>query len=146
MGSMRLDRVRDESKLSAKKMIHRQFLSFLVIGGGCTLIQYMILYSLTEFLGLAPVISSSIGYVLSAILNYLLNRQLTFGSERKHSESVPRFFAISVAGLIINAVIVYSSQTVGGVHYLIAQIISTIIVLFWNFYANRAWTFNKKYL
>ncbi len=125
-------------------MIHRQFLLFVVIGGGCTLIQYMILYGLTEFLGVAPVISSSIGYVLSAILNYLLNRRLTFSCERKHSESVPRFFAISGAGLIINAAIIYLFQTVGGVHYLIAQIISTIIVLFWNFSANRAWTFNKK--
>lgn len=124
-------------------MIHRQFLSFVVIGGGCTLIQYIILYGLTEFLGVAPVISSSIGYALSAILNYLLNRRLTFSSERKHSESVPRFFAISVAGLIINAAIIYLFQTLGGVHYLIAQIISTIIVLFWNFSANRAWTFNK---
>lgn len=122
-------------------MIYRQLLSFVVIGGGCTLIQYIILYGLTEFLGVPPVISSSIGYALSAILNYLLNRRLTFNSERKHSESVPRFFAISIAGLIINAAIIYLFQTVGNVHYLIAQIFSTVIVLFWNFFVNRAWTF-----
>lgn len=127
-------------------MRYQQFLSFVVIGGSCTLIQYLILFGMTEFFGVSPVISSSIGYLLSATLNYLFNRRFTFDSERKHSDSVPRFFVISLFGLAINAAVLYLFQLVGSVHYLIAQIIATTVVLFWNFFANRAWTFNKKFI
>lgn len=125
-------------------MIYKQFFLFFAIGLGCTLIQYFVLIGLTEYIGVVPALSSSIGYLLSATINYMLNRRFTFCSKKKHSESAPMFFVISISGLAINGGIMYLAQFFGNIHYMIAQVFSTFVILFWNFFANRSWTFNSK--
>ena len=57
-----------------------QFGRFLLVGGFSTLLQYVILAFLVRTAGTDPVVASSIGYVLSAIVNYDLNYRLTFRS------------------------------------------------------------------
>ena len=54
--------------------------------------------------------------------------------------ALPRFAAVATVGAAINTVIV-GSLFAAGLHYLVAQVAATAIVLAWNFLANKYWTF-----
>jgi len=118
-----------------------QFIRFAGIGGVCTALQYLILVLIVTLLDIHPVTASTAGYILSALLNYWLNRVYTFRSEAAHLHALPRFFAIVLVGLFLNAAVLGFMVSVLNMHYIPGQIIATAVTLFWNFIANRAWTF-----
>jgi putative flippase GtrA len=122
----------------------RQLLSFIGIGGFCTVLQYLILFLLTELLAIHPTIASTTGYALSAIVNYLLNRRFTFECDTLHTKALPRFITVVVIGLILNWIVLDFFYSIINLHYLSSQIIASIVVLFWNFGANKIWTFSEK--
>ena len=113
---------------------------YIVVGGIATAIQYAILILLVRGLGMAPTPASSIGFVLSAVVNYLLNYRFTFQSRRPHAPAAAKFALLAGAGLLINAAIMHL-MVAAGVHYLLAQVCATAVVLFWNFIGNTLWTF-----
>ncbi|MCL2523962.1 MAG: GtrA family protein [Betaproteobacteria bacterium] len=121
----------------------RQLFRFLIVGGIATAVQYALLIALVN-VGVPPVPASSIGFVLSAALNYALNRRFTFASARSHREAAPRFAITALAGLAINGALMWLFTTLAGLHYLIAQVGATISTLAWNFAVNRWWTFSSR--
>lgn len=118
-----------------------RFARFVVVGGFATLLQYALLYVGVEGLHLAPVPASAIGYVLSALANYALNRRLTFRSRASHRSALPRFAVVSGTGLLLNTAIMYVGTAILSGHYLLVQIIATVLVLLWNFIGSQLWTF-----
>lgn len=117
-----------------------RFVKFAAVGGIATAIQYAVLILLVRACGMAPTPASSSGFVLSAGVNYVLNYRFTFQSDRPHGPAAAKFAALAVTGLLINAAIM-RLMTGTGVHYLIAQVCATAVVLFWNFIGNSLWTF-----
>ena len=118
-----------------------QFQKFVIVGVLATATQYAVLVLMVRILGADPVIGSSCGYVISALLNYYLNYRLTFRSAQSHARALPRFALIAAIGLLINSSIVWLLSERASLPYLVAQIIATAIVLIWNFGANKKWTF-----
>ncbi|BBI99785.1 hypothetical protein FGKAn22_14780 [Ferrigenium kumadai] len=88
-----------------------------------------------------PVAASIIGSVAGALVNYLLSHHWVFHSQRRHSETLSKFLTIGGLGMMLNAAIMYVLVTIAGMHYFLAQVAATGIVLFWNFLGNRFWTF-----
>jgi len=118
----------------------RQFIKFTGVGLIATAIHYAIL-TLGVMLGAGPVWASSLGFVLSALVNYDLNRRHTFRSDRRHREALPRFAAVAGVGLLLNAAIMGLATGALHWHFLLAQVMATGLVLLWNFSINRVWTF-----
>jgi putative flippase GtrA len=118
-----------------------QFIRFTIIGGFATLIQYAVLIALVQGGGINAVTASSVGFVLSAVVNYALNRRITFRSDQPHAKASPRFATVAVGGLAVNAGLIWLFHVAAGLHYLLAQVLATIGTLLWNFALNRAWTF-----
>lgn len=121
--------------------VGHKFLKFLIVGGLCTALQYVILIALVEGLGLFATLASTAGYVVSSAVNYYLNYSFTFRSDARHGRSIPRFLLIAGCGLLLNGAITYLGTAVFGLHYLLAQVAATIVALLWNFLANLRWTF-----
>lgn len=118
-----------------------QFSKFLLVGGFATALQYVILALLVQTAGVDPVVASSIGYLFSALANYDLNYRLTFQSRVPYFGGMLRFALVAATGLVINGLIMAAGTKVLGLHYLLSQVVATIVVLLWNFFANRRWTF-----
>ena len=118
-----------------------QFSRFLLVGGFSTLLQYLILAFLVHTAGTDPVVASSIGYALSALVSYDLNYRLTFRSRVPYFGGIARFALVHAMGLLLNGTIMATGTQALGLHYLVAQVAATVVVLFWNFFANRRWTF-----
>jgi putative flippase GtrA len=118
-----------------------QFGKFLLVGGFSTALQYLVLAVLVQTAGTDPVVASSIGYVSSAAVNYDLNYRLTFRSRVPYFGGMGRFALVHAAAFLLNGAIMAAGTKALGVHYLVTQVVATIVVLFWNFFANRRWTF-----
>ena len=121
--------------------LSERFLRFLIIGAVATAVQYGLLIAQVEWLRWPPVPASALGYALSALLNYYLNYVFTYRSQQTHLKTLPRFAAVVLTGLSLNSVLMFFFATMLSWHYLIAQILSTVLVLIWNFTANTFWSF-----
>jgi putative flippase GtrA len=121
--------------------MRRQFLRYGAVGTVGTALQYAMLIALVQWAGTPPLAASTGGAVAGALANYLLNHRWTFASARAHQQSLPRFAAVALAGIALNAIVLATMLHFLGGHYLVAQLIATGVVLFAGFLANRAWTF-----
>jgi putative flippase GtrA len=118
-----------------------QFLRFATVGGVATAIHYLILVVLVHATNMDAVWASSIGFIVSAVCNYLLNYRFTFKSNVEHRGAIFKFFLVAGVGLLLNSLVMQVSTEYAGMHYLLAQLLATALVLIWNFTGNRLWTF-----
>jgi putative flippase GtrA len=113
---------------------------FLLVGGLATGLHYLITALLHGVAGWPMVTASGTGFVLSAIGNYALNARFTFRSARSHRSAFPRFAATASAGLLINTLLL-SGLLALGLHAVLAQLLTTLGTLIWNYVVNALWTF-----
>jgi putative flippase GtrA len=118
-----------------------KFLRYVAAGAVGTTCHYAVLIALVQAARIDAVPASTAGAIVGALVNYVLNHRFTFASERPHVHALPRFAAVSVGGIALNALVMAVVLAVAGPHYLIAQVIATGLVLVAGFLANRAWTF-----
>ena len=118
----------------------KQFLTFAVVGAIGTACHFVMLFILVRFMSIDAVLASTLGAVTGAFVNYMLNRTVTFHSDRPHRVALVRFMVIAAISLILNAMLM-ATLTQRGVHYLLSQGMATVLVLLFNFVANRSWTF-----
>lgn len=128
--------------MSEIRHFHR-FLRFAAVGAVGTAAHYALLLALVELVGVDPVIGSVAGFVLGALVNYTLSRSLVFASDRAHIEALPRFLTVAGTGLCWNALLMYVFVDWVGAHYLLAQVITTGLLLVWHYVGNALWTFRK---
>lgn len=121
----------------------RQFVKFTGVGFVSALGHYGLLIGLVDFAAVPAVPASAAGALLGAWINYCLNYRYTFASGAPHRDSAPRFAAIAAVGLILNTLLMWLGVDVVGVHYLLAQVATTGLVLIWSFAGNRYWTFRS---
>lgn len=116
-----------------------QLIRYGFVGGVAFIADYAFLYVFTEYVGLPYLLSAAISFIIGLIVNYALSILFVFSSrvfESKHTEFII-FAIIGVAGLGWNEVIMYLCSSVIGLHYMLAKIISAVIVFFWNFFARK---------
>ncbi len=119
----------------------RTVLSLLSVGALSTGLQYAVLVAAVEFLGWPAPVASSVGFCLSAMVNYWLNYHVTFNSRASHTTAVSRFVLVALIGLLINAGAMLALHTSLGLYYLLAQVLATCLAVAWTFGASHYWTF-----
>ena len=124
-----------------RRTLSRAFCVFLLVGGLSTLLQYVVLLTLVRLLHADAVLASTLGFTLSAPVNYYLNYRLAFRSSRPHGSALARFSAVALVGLQLNGAIMQGAVHWLSLHYLVAQVIATVLVLFWGFLVNAEWSF-----
>lgn len=131
-------------------MLTPQFIKFLIVGASGTLIDYLILILLKSF-NWQTLIANTLSFSAGLINNYYWNSRWTFNESIQKSslEQFSQFTIISLVGLGLNTVIVLLLETpmtvilgIPRAGYIPAKAIATVVVFFWNYLANRHWTFN----
>lgn len=122
----------------------KQFILFAGIGVIGTATHYLLLVCLVQLLKLHPVLATSCGFAAGALVNYILNYHYTFRSQLAHRTALTKFLIIALIGAGFNAAIMQFGISTLKLHYFIAQLAATAIVLLWNFAANKLWTFSGK--
>jgi putative flippase GtrA len=119
----------------------RQLAVFALVGVVATLIHYAVLIFLVEVARWLPVPATLCGYVAGGVVSYALNRRHAFESDRPHEEATWRFALVAFVGFCLTYGFMHVFVDRLGAPYLPAQVVTTGIVFFWSFLANRLWTF-----
>lgn len=122
----------------------RDFVTYTGMGAIGTACQYTILVLLVQTIRVSPVTASTCGFVAGALINYILNYHITFRSAKRHAEALLKFYSVAIFGVTLNGLLMYIETKAYAMHYLLAQVIATALVLISNFLGNRFWTFKEK--
>ena len=121
------------------KKIIKQLFRFGLVGGICFLIDYSILYICTDIFTIHYLISSVISFTISTIFNYILSIKWVFNlkENRNSKKDFVNFIVFSVIGLILNQIIMWFGVDILNIYYMITKIISTCIVMCFNFITRK---------
>ena len=116
-----------------------QFMRFCVVGGICFLVDYALLFLLTEYAGLNYLLSSALSFLLSTIVNYCLSMRFVFQgrSDLRKSAEFLAFVLLSLLGLGLTELLMWIGVGLAGIHYLLTKIGVTAIVLVYNFVTRK---------
>ena len=138
-----------------------RFLKFAVVGSIGAIVDFGILYLLHAVLGWNLVLSNTISFTCAVISNFTWNRHWTYPDSRSKpvSSQLVQFFVVNIAGWAINTgillalnppltalvkslAIVATAEAAHKIGYNAAKVFATGVVMFWNFFINRFWTYN----
>ena len=159
-----LSRVANFARANSKETT--RFLKFAVVGTLGTMIDFGVLNLLILTFGSSKGLAKTCSFTVAVINSFIWNRLWTFreARDRPIGPLLVQFVLVSVGGLLLNQFIFLSLDAwmlgeagvlaapmsafalgIGLTHYKLAynlsNAVATIIVLFWNFGANRLWTF-----
>jgi len=117
-----------------------QFLRFVVVGCIVTATHFAVLISLVEVGHWPPVLATATAFLVAVTVSYALNGLWTFRIWDSHRQRAPRFVVVSLIGLGLNTGVFWVVLSLGAV-YILAQVAASATVMFWNFEANRRFTF-----
>ena len=126
--------------------ISLQFFRFIFVGGTAFLIDFFIYYSLITFLNVDYLISAAIAFFISVLANYYLSTSWVFNQSQIENRAIEfnLFLAISFVGLIFTEILLYIFVDMCSIDEILAKILASILVLFWNFSARRVMFYGKK--
>lgn len=122
----------------------RRFLHFAAVGLLGTGAHYLLLVLLVEGVGADPVAGSVAGFCLGALVNYLMSHRYVFRSDRAHREALPRFLAVAGSGLAWNTLLMGLFTHGLAWPYLVAQVLTTGLLVVWHYTVNSLWTFRAR--
>ncbi len=138
-----------------------RFLKFAVVGVIGAVVDFGILYIVHRLIGLNIIISNTISFSCAVLSNFTWNRYWTYPDSRSKpiSAQLGQFIAVNVAGWAINTgiltllkdpltsvagglILSLSAKQAYTIGYNAAKAVATGIVMFWNFFVNRFWTYS----
>ena len=137
-----------------------RFLKFMAVGAFGALVDFGIANLLAHFLNMPLVFAGSISFTCAVISNFVWNRYWTYPDSRSRQlhHQLAMFFAVNVVGIIIRIPILQfveppllnfftdlnlsTSITPEFLARNITLAVAVGIVMLWNFFVNRYWTYN----
>ncbi len=116
-----------------------QMLKFSVVGITAFLIDYVLLWVFTEFVGFDYTVSNILSYTIGTIYNYVLSVRWVFSVRSKHSQRVIFivFVVLSLIGLGLNQLLLVVLVELGGWGYMLAKLVASIIVSIYNYVTRK---------
>jgi putative flippase GtrA len=137
-----------------------RFYRFGVVGAFGAIVDFFVMNLLTRLLNFNLVIAGTISFILAVISNFIWNRLWTYPDSRSKrvEKQLVMFFLVNLIGITIRIPILHFlepaiSKLLGNIASIPSSLIlflsnnitlatAILIVLFWNFFANRYWTYN----
>ena len=117
----------------------RQIAKFGVVGILATLLDYGLLFVLTEWAGLYYLLSSMLSFGISTVFNYAASVRWVFSVKKEYSKTrnFVLFVIFSLLGLSLNALAMWVGVECLHWHYMIVKIGATAIVMVFNFITRK---------
>jgi len=139
-----------------------RFFRFAAVGIVGAVVDFGTFNLLTSLVGLTAVVASVLSFIAAIINNFIWNRYWTYPDSRSKplGRQLIQFSAVSILGLLIRTPIIaileplffrfFSGLANLPIGFISAEFlannlalaIAVIVVMFWNFFINRYWTYN----
>lgn len=128
-----------------------QFVRFCLVGGSGVLVNLavfnatLLLWRLTtgQTSTVAEYLGNLLGFVVSVLTNYYLNRRWTFRSSGAVSRELPRFFTVSVVAYLVNLGVFTVARHGLRLDENVSQLVAIACVMPINFVLNKLWSFRN---
>lgn len=123
--------------------IIRQFVKFCLVGVLNTLIDFGVYLFFSRLIGLYFLLANFISVIVAMTFSFFLNKYWTFANrEKKIKSQYLKFALVNLVYFLLYNLIFFSLVNYLHVYDLLAKVGAIIIGLFWNFLANKFWTFS----
>ncbi len=137
-----------------------RFLKFMVVGAFGAVVDFGIANLLTHYLDFVLVLAGTISFTCAVLSNFIWNRYWTYPESRSRplAHQLGMFALVNVAGVAIRIPILHFLETplrdfvsVNGILLALTPefvarnltlAVAVGIVMLWNFFVNRYWTYN----
>ena len=116
-----------------------QFVRYFFVGGFAFVVDFGLLYILTEYAGLHYLLSATLSFIAGLLVNYIISCLWVFSNSKFKSRIVEFLFfaAIGVVGLVLNDFLIWLFTDCIGTHYMFSKIVAAAVVYLWNFFARK---------
>ncbi len=126
-----------------------RFLKFATVGVIGMVVDFTILNLLHKVFGLPVLVANIFSFSAAVVSNFTWNRLWTFPESRQRplASQLGQFALVNLVGLGINEIVLYGVLTaIRGLvpdpwNYNLAKAFAIGVVLFWNYFINRMWTY-----
>jgi len=119
-----------------------QLIKFGLVGGSGYLINLGVFALLSDNFGVYHMIAAIAAFCVAVSSNFFWNRHWTFAAGHGHAGfQAARFFAVSVAALLINLAVLEALVEGTSLGDISAQAIAVAVAMPFNFLGNKLWTF-----
>jgi len=135
----------------------KRFAKFAMVGVAGSVTDFTVLNVMVQVFGASLLLANTLSFTVAVMQNFTLNRFWTFPESRTRDarRQLAQFAVVSIIGLCINLLVVmvvhhsldnfWISLFGPGPGYIVsynfAKAFAIGVVLFWNFTANRLWTY-----
>lgn len=142
-------------KFQKNSLLAHQKTRFLFVGIANTTIDFVVLFSLTLFLGFPVVIANIFSTSIALIFSYVLNKKAVFSDNEPHStKQFTLFLIVTLSGLwVVQSIVItvllwtihlLSDQQITAVTLLICKGFATLITMVWNYVLYRRHVFIRR--
>ena len=117
-----------------------QFFRYLFVGGIATVVDWGVLFALTELLQLHYLVSAVFAFVAGLGTNFLLSKLLVFSANEAKANAVLEFLGYALIGLVglgITELMMFLLTHSLSLHYMLSKAVATAVVLVWNYLARK---------
>lgn len=116
-----------------------QFVRYFFVGGLAFVVDFGLLYILTEYAGLHYLLSATLSFIAGLLVNYIISCLWVFNGSKFKNRLVEFLFfaAIGVVGLALNDALIWLFTDCIGTHYMFSKIVAAAMVYLWNFFARK---------
>ncbi len=121
------------------------FIKYCIVGVSGTVIDIGSLYIFVEYLGIEVIVGTVMSFLLAVTNNFVLNKSWTFKNKSSNYRKLYiKFFLVSLVGLGLTVASMYVLVEIFLIWYILAKALTSLLVLTWNFLANKLWTFKLR--
>lgn len=133
-----------ENTFKIQSLILRQFIVYGFVALIPTVVDFGLVYVLTEYFYIYYIYSVIVGFLVALGVSYFVQKNITFKNQsRVYIPQFSIFATVSLGALFLNIIFVSILVEYFGFWYMFAKTIAQTIIYLWSFGANRFVTFEK---
>lgn len=119
-----------------------RFLRYTLVGGSTFAFDLVLLYVVTEYAGVPYYIATPTAFLVAVSINYLVSRKFVFrGTARGHTVGYSVFIMAALLGAGVTTLGVTLLVTYAGLYFLVARVLTALIVGMGNYLFNLFYNF-----
>jgi putative flippase GtrA len=120
-----------------------QIIKYFFVGGTAAVVNVGTFFIFAKLLGFHYLVVNFFGFMLATLVNYVLSIKFVFQSGKRHKKKkeISLVYLVSALGLALDTLFLYLFIEIFIIEMMIAKIISTGLVFFWNYGARKYFVF-----
>jgi len=123
----------------------KQFACYVPVGFSCALLEWLLFYLLSYTAHVHYLPAAMGAFVMATAANGFLGRATVFRAKRSSFLSeMAKIYLTAVLGLVFTLLLMQLFVRYAALSMMLAKVLSTVIVFFWNFFMRRFWIYRTR--